>query len=31
MIVVSEFKRDPASYDEDIVKISPLHEQYESL
>lgn len=29
MVVISEFKRDPSSYDEDIVKISPLHLQYE--
>lgn len=28
MVVVSEHKRDAVSYDEDIVKIAPLHEQY---
>jgi hypothetical protein len=29
MVVISEHKRDAATYDEDIVKIAPLHEQYE--
>lgn len=28
MVVVSEHKRDAGTYDEDIVKIQPLHEQY---
>ena len=28
MVVISEHKRDANTYDEDIVKISPLHEQY---
>lgn len=27
MVVVSEHKRDAATYDEDIVKIEPLHEK----
>ena len=31
MVVVSEHKRDAATYDEDIVKIAPLHEQYVSV
>lgn len=32
MVVVSEHKRDAATYDEDIVRFSPpLHEQYEAL
>lgn len=29
MVVVSEHKRDATTYDEDIVKIEPLHKQYE--
>jgi len=29
MVVVSEHKRDAITYDDDIVKITPLHEQYE--
>lgn len=29
MVVISEFKRDPASYDNDIVRIDPLHLKYE--
>lgn len=28
MVVVSEHQRDAVSYDDDIVKINPLHEQY---
>ena len=28
MVVISEHKRDADTYDNDIVKISPLHEQY---
>lgn len=28
MVVVSEHKRDASTYDEDIVRISPLHEQF---
>lgn len=28
MIVISEHSRDAVSYDQDIVKIDPLHEQY---
>jgi hypothetical protein len=28
MVVISEHKRDADTYDEDIVRISPLHEQY---
>lgn len=31
MVVVSEHKRDANSYDEDIVKITPLHEEYENV
>jgi dTDP-4-dehydrorhamnose 3,5-epimerase-like enzyme len=31
MVVVSEHKRDAVTYDEDIVKIDPLHEQYENV
>lgn len=31
MVVVSEFKRDPEHYDNDIVKISPLHLEYEQV
>jgi hypothetical protein len=27
MVVVSEHERDAATYDEDIVKIDPLHEK----
>jgi quercetin dioxygenase-like cupin family protein len=28
MVVVSEHKRDASTYDEDIVRIDPLHEQF---
>jgi len=28
MVVVSEHKRDASTYDEDIVKIEPLHEKF---
>ena len=31
MVVVSEHQRDANTYDEDIVKITPLHEQYENV
>lgn len=31
MVVVSEHQRDAATYDEDIVKITPLHDQYENV
>jgi quercetin dioxygenase-like cupin family protein len=31
MVVVSEHKRDAVSYDQDIVKIEPLHVNYHSL
>lgn len=31
MVVISEHKRDAVSYDQDIVKISPLHEQYDKV
>jgi uncharacterized RmlC-like cupin family protein len=31
MVVVSEHKRDATTYDEDIVKITPLHDQYENV
>jgi uncharacterized RmlC-like cupin family protein len=31
MVVVSEHKRDANTYDEDIVKIHPLHEKYENV
>ena len=31
MIVISEHKRDALNYDKDIVKIKPLHEEYESV
>jgi len=31
MVVISEFKRDALNYDNDIVKIQSLHEQYESV
>jgi quercetin dioxygenase-like cupin family protein len=29
MVVVSAHQRDATTYDDDIVKITPLHEQYE--
>ena len=28
MVVISEHKRDADTYDQDIVKIAPLHDQY---
>ena len=31
MVVVSVHQRDAVTYDEDIVKITPLHEQYENV
>lgn len=31
MVVVSEHQRDAVTYDEDIVKITPLHDQYENV
>jgi len=31
MVVVSKYSRDPKSYDDDIVKIQPLHLEYELL
>lgn len=31
MVVISEHKRDALTYDEDIVKIAPLHDQIDQI